>query len=76
MGKVTINKTSNKFEVFVAYPLIIIIGFYMMASAVAPFLNVNPQIFTAIFTLSGTIPTMTLFFKPNYLSLRQVEEKI
>lgn len=63
MGKVTNNQTSNLIENFVAYPLIIIITLYMMASAVVPFLKVNPQIFTTIFTLSGGIPAITLFFK-------------
>jgi hypothetical protein len=70
VGKMTNNQTSTKLEIFVAYPLIIIIGFYMMASAVVPFLNVNPHIFTAVFTLSGGIPAITLFFKEKFYKIQ------
>ena len=59
----TNNQTTVKFEIFVTYPLLIIIGFYIIASAVVPFLNVNSKIFTTIFTLSGAIPAITLFLK-------------
>ena len=57
------NQFSKVIENFVAYPLIILIGLYVMASAIVPFIHVNNQTFTIIFTLAGGIPALTFFFK-------------
>lgn len=57
------NQVGKTIEDFIAMPLIIIIGLYMMASAIVPFINLDNQNFSIIFTLSGGIPTLTFFFK-------------
>ena len=57
------NQFSKAFEDFIAIPLIILIGLYMVASAIVPFLNLDDQTFRIIFTLIGGIPTLTFFFK-------------
>ena len=57
------NQVGKTIEDFVAIPLIIIIGLYMVASAIVPFINLDNQNFSIIFTLSGGIPTLTFFFK-------------
>ena len=57
------NQVSKTIEDFIAIPLIIIIGLYMMASAIVPFINLDNQNFSIIFTLSGGIPSLTFFFK-------------
>lgn len=57
------NQVSKTIEDFVAIPLIIIIGLYMVASAIVPFLHLDNQTFRIIFTLVGGIPTLTFFFK-------------
>jgi len=48
---------------FVAIPLIIIIGLYLVASAITPFLNLNNQAFRIIFTLAGGVPTLIFFLQ-------------
>jgi hypothetical protein len=57
------NQVGKTIEDFIVMPLIIIIGLYMMASAIVPFINLDNQNFSIIFTLSGGIPTLTFFFK-------------
>ncbi|MCK4885189.1 hypothetical protein KAS24_03865 [Candidatus Bathyarchaeota archaeon] len=57
------DKVSKAVENFVAYPLIILIGLYILASAIVPFIHLNNQTFTIIFTLAGGIPALTFFFK-------------
>lgn len=60
MGERQLN---DAIENFVAIPLIILIGLYMTASAIDPFLNLNNQTFRIIFTVIGGIPSLILFFK-------------
>jgi hypothetical protein len=57
------NEVSKALEDFIAIPLIILIGLYMVASAIVPFLHLDDQTFRIIFTLSGGIPSLTFFFK-------------
>ncbi len=57
------NQVSKTIEDFIAIPIIIIIGLYMVASAIVPFINLDNQNFRIIFTLAGGIPTLTFFFK-------------
>ncbi|MDH5690173.1 MAG: hypothetical protein OEY81_01930 [Candidatus Bathyarchaeota archaeon] len=57
------NQVSKAIEDFIVIPLIIIIGLYMMASAIVPFLHLDNQTFRIIFTLAGGIPTLAFFFK-------------
>ena len=57
------NEVSKAIEDFIAIPLIIIIGLYMVASAIVPFLQLDNQTFRIIFTLAGGIPTLIFFFK-------------
>ena len=57
------NQVSKTIEDFIAIPLIILIGLYMVASAIVPFLHLDDQTFRIIFTLSGGIPSLTFFFK-------------
>ena len=57
------NEVGKTIEDFIAIPLIIIIGLYMVASAIVPFLHLDDQAFRIIFTLAGGIPTLTFFFK-------------
>jgi FtsH-binding integral membrane protein len=56
---------------FVAIPLIIIIGLYLVASAITPFLNLNNQAFRIIFTLAGGVPTLIFFFKKKMRKLQK-----
>lgn len=62
----TQNQATKTIENFVTYPLLIIIALYITASAVVPFINVNRQVFTIIFTLSGGIPALALFFNEKF----------
>ena len=57
------NEVGKTIEDFIAIPLIIIIGLYMVASAIVPFLHLDNHSFRIIFTLAGGIPTLTFFFK-------------
>ena len=68
------NQISISLETLVAYPLMIIIGFYMTASAIVPFLQVYPPIFTVVFTLSGAIPAVTLYVKEKRSNLKQTKQ--
>lgn len=60
MGSVQFSKA---IEDLIAIPLIILIGLYMVASAIAPFLNLNNQTFSLIFTLATGVPALIFFFK-------------
>ena len=59
MGESQLN---DAVENFVAIPLIILIGIYMIANSVAPFLNLNSLTFKVVFTISAGIPSIALFF--------------
>ena len=48
---------------FVTIPLIIIIGFYLIACTVAPFAQLNNQTFKIIFTLAAGAPTILFYSK-------------
>ncbi|MGW8288762.1 MAG: hypothetical protein ACWGNP_00685 [Candidatus Bathyarchaeia archaeon] len=48
---------------FVAYSIMILISLYLVASTISSFLPVPHHTFTIIFTVSGGIPVLTLFFK-------------
>lgn len=48
---------------FVAIPLIIIIGLYLIACTVAPIAQLDNQTFKIIFTLAGGIPTLLFYSK-------------
>ena len=71
----TENQTALSLETLVAYPLMIVIGLYMVASALVPFLEVYPPIFTVVFTLSGGIPAVTLFLKEKLAKYERVSPK-
>ena len=59
MGESQLN---DAVENFVAIPLIILIGIYMIANSVAPFLNLNSLTFKVVFTISAGIPSLALFY--------------
>ena len=59
MGESQLN---DAVENFVAIPIIILIGIYMIANSVAPFLNLNSLTFKVVFTISAGIPSLALFF--------------
>ena len=59
MGESQLNEAV---ENFVAIPLIILIGIYMIANSVAPFLNLNSLTFKIVFTISAGIPSLALFY--------------
>jgi len=69
------NQVSKTIEDFIAIPLIILIGLYMVASAIVPFLHLDDQTFRIIFTLAGGIPSLTFFFKNKILSCKQARLK-
>jgi hypothetical protein len=48
---------------FVAIPLIIIIGLYLIACTIAPIAQLNNQTFKIIFTLAGGVPTLLFYSK-------------
>ena len=52
-------------ENLILIPLIILIGLYLVASAIFPFLNINNQTYNLIFTLLIGVPSLTFFFKKN-----------
>jgi hypothetical protein len=56
------SQLNDAVENFVAIPLIILIGIYMIANSVAPFLNLNSLTFKVVFTISAGIPSLALFF--------------
>ena len=59
MGESQLNEAV---ENFVAIPIIILIGIYMIANSVAPFLNLNSLTFKVVFTISAGIPSLALFY--------------
>lgn len=59
MGESQLN---DAVENFVAIPIIILIGIYMIANSVAPFLNLNSLTFKVVFTISAGIPSLALFY--------------
>ncbi len=59
MGESQLNEAV---ENFVAIPIIILIGIYMIANSVAPFLNLNSLTFKIVFTISAGIPSLALFY--------------
>lgn len=62
MGKSQLN---DAMENFLAIPLIILIGIFMIATSVAPFLNLNSLTFKVGFTTSAGIPSLALFYMQN-----------
>ena len=56
------SQLNDAVENFVAIPIIILIGIYMIANSVAPFLNLNSLTFKVVFTISAGIPSLALFF--------------
>ena len=48
---------------FIAIPVIIIIGLYLVASAIIPLLHLNNHTFRIIFTLAGGVPTLIFFLQ-------------
>ena len=71
------DKVSKAVENFIAIPLIILIGLYIVASAIIPFIHLNNQTFTIIFTLAGGIPALTFYFKEKYVNYKsEVKRRI
>jgi len=56
------SQLNEAVENFVAIPIIILIGIYMIANSVAPFLNLNSLTFKIVFTISAGIPSLALFY--------------
>jgi len=56
------SQLNDAVENFVAIPIIILIGIYMIANSVAPFLNLNSLTFKIVFTISSGIPSLALFY--------------
>jgi hypothetical protein len=56
------SQLNDVMENFVAIPLIILIGIFMIATSVAPFLNLNSLTFKVVFTTSAGIPSLALFY--------------
>jgi hypothetical protein len=58
------SQLNDTVENFVTIPLIMraLIGIYMIANSVAPFLNLNSITFKVVFTISAGIPSLALFF--------------
>ena len=56
------SQLNGAVENFVAIPIIILIGIYMIANSVAPFLNLNSLTFKVVFTISAGIPSLALFY--------------
>ena len=56
------SQLNDAVENFVAIPIIILIGIYMIANSVAPFLNLNSLTFKVVFTISAGIPSLALFY--------------
>jgi len=50
-------------ETFIAIPLIIIIGLYLLACTIAPLVDLNTLTFRIIFTLAGGVPTLIFYSK-------------
>jgi hypothetical protein len=57
------SKINDVILTFVAVPLIIVIGFYLIACTVAPLAQLNNQTFKIIFTLAGGAPTLLFYSK-------------
>ena len=50
-------------ETFIAIPVIIVIGLYLLACAIAPLVDLNNLTFRLIFTLAGGVPTLIFYSK-------------
>jgi hypothetical protein len=59
---------------FIAIPLILIIGLYLLACTIAPVVNLNNQTFKIIFTLAGGIPTL-LFYSKSQIKRKKTPQK-
>ena len=57
------SKINDVIVTFVAIPLIIIIGVYLLACTVAPIFELNNQTFKVIFTLAGGVPIILFYSK-------------
>ena len=55
----------KEIENLILIPLIILIGLYLTASAIFPFLNLNNQTHNLIFTSVMGVPSLIFFFKKN-----------
>ena len=55
----------KEIENLILMPLIILIGLYLTASAIFPFLNLKNQTYNLIFTLLMGVPSLIFFFKKN-----------
>ena len=59
-GKIQVNTSIVNFT---AISLIIIIGFYLLACAIGPLVNLNNQTIRVILTLVGGIPSILFYSK-------------
>jgi NhaP-type Na+/H+ or K+/H+ antiporter len=66
------DKGGTTTSFFVAYCIMIIISLYLVASTLSSFLPVPHHTFTIIFTVSGGIPALTLFFK-KYVNRKTID---
>jgi hypothetical protein len=63
MGKA---KANDAIVTFIAIPLVMLIGYYLIACTIAPLVGLNNQTFKIIFTLAGGVPTL-LFYSNNQI---------
>lgn len=70
------NKSRKTTTYFVAYCIMILISLYLVASTFASFLPVHHYTFTMIFTVSGGIPALVLFFNKTYVNRETIALKI
>jgi len=57
------DQVTDAIVIFIATPLILIIGLYLIACTIAPVANLNNQTFKIIFTLAGGIPSLLFYSK-------------
>ena len=55
----------------IAIPVIMFIGFYLLACSIAPIVDLNNQTFKIIFTLAAGVPTL-LFYLKNQLEIHSL----
>ena len=71
VGEGEVNKA---IEQFIANPLIILIGMYITASTLDPFLQLNNP-FKLVFTAVTGIPILLFFYKEKYDAAKPIKPK-
>ena len=68
------DQVTNSIVTFIVIPLILIIGLYLLACAIAPLVDLNNLTFRIMFTLAGGIPSLLFYLKSEINSKSFIEK--